>query len=325
MILREFLSSKAVTLCFLAIGMLTTAGVLFYAGLQASLILMFLVFILLLTAAWVSCGYVTEKRKIKKLEQTADSLNDAYLLGELLPKPKDALEKRYFDVMKRVSRSAIGKAEQAIREKEDYCNYVESWIHEIKTPLTACSLILANGGDARKLKQELKRADNITESILYYARMRTAQKDLRITRIQIASVIESAVKSQTELLTAAKINVETEGDFIVETDKKQVEFILKQFLINCAKYCKGCTIQIEAQNGVIRFRDNGPGIPKHEIHRITDRGFSGEAARKTGSSTGMGLYIASEICKQLQIDLQIDSVPGEYTEFRMCFENLTKL
>lgn len=84
--------------------------------------------------------------------------------------------------MKTISRSAIGVAEQALRDKEDYCAYVESWIHEIKTPLTACSLILANGADTRKLRRELKNADNLTENILYYARMRGAQKVLRSGR-----------------------------------------------------------------------------------------------------------------------------------------------
>lgn len=85
---------------------------------------------------------------------------------------------------------------------------MESWIHEIKTPLTACSLILAGDGDPRKLRRELKRADNLTESILWYARMRTAEKDTVIQKIQAASVMEEAVKSQKELLIAAGNSVE---------------------------------------------------------------------------------------------------------------------
>lgn len=74
-----------------------------------------------------------------------------------MKKPKGLLEREYYEIMKTISRSAIGVAEQALRDKEDYCAYVESWIHEIKTPLTACSLILANGADTRKLRRELKK------------------------------------------------------------------------------------------------------------------------------------------------------------------------
>ena len=54
-----------------------------------------------------------------------------------------------------------------------------------------------------------------------------------------------------ELLIAAGISVEIEGDFTVYTDGKTLAFILKQLLINCAKYCTGCHIVITAEKGVI--------------------------------------------------------------------------
>ena len=161
--------------------------------------------------------------------------------------------------MKEVSRSAIGAAENAVREKEEYCEYVESWIHEIKTPLTACSLILANGGDPAKLKRELKRADNLTETILYYARLRSPEKDTSIAAVSAAAVVAEAVKSQRELLVAAKIGVETTGDFSVYTDGKSLCFILKQLLINCAKYCRGCRVKISAKKESLPWRTTGRG------------------------------------------------------------------
>lgn len=58
-----------------------------------------------------------------------------------IPTPTNSVEYRYYRVMKEMSRSAVGTVEQAMREKEEYCDYVESWIHQIKTPLTACSLL----------------------------------------------------------------------------------------------------------------------------------------------------------------------------------------
>ena len=115
--------------------------------------------------------------------------------------------------MQILSRSAIAAVEQARREKDEYCDYVESWIHELKMPLTACSLILANDGDVRKLKRELKRADNLTENILYYARLRSVEHDTQIGKLQVAAVMDAAVKSQMELLIAAGISVEVDGDF----------------------------------------------------------------------------------------------------------------
>lgn len=323
--LREFVHSKAVTLSFLAIGALMLGVFMFSAEIDALLIWMAELLLLLIVLVWLCVSYSIERAKLKKLERIMEELPDKYLLGEALPPPIGAVEKQYFGIMKAVSRSAISIVEQAQRDKNEYCEYVESWIHEIKTPLTACSLILSNDGDIRKLKRELKRADNLTESILYYARMRSSEKDIQIREIRVAEVMDEAVKSQMELLIAAGISVELQGDFTVHTDSKSLGFILKQLLINCAKYCPGCHVTMTADDGAIQVEDSGIGIPAHEIRRITERGFTGTNGRRLGGSTGMGLYIVSELCRQLGITLDITSELSQYTSVRLSFDHLTKL
>ncbi|HIU25009.1 MAG TPA: sensor histidine kinase, partial [Candidatus Copromorpha excrementigallinarum] len=101
---------------------------------------------------------------------------------------------------------------------------------------------------------------------------------------------------------------------------KSVVFILKQLLINCAKYCPGCHVKIKAAKGVITLEDDGIGIPSHEVERVTDRGFSGTNGRRLGKSTGMGLYIVKELCGQLGTDLEIASEEGEFTRVTMKFQ-----
>ena len=322
---REYLASKAVTLCFLGIG-----GILFGAGAAATsigihTIFLFAVLYLCITAAWLTTSFLMERRRLSTLEMLIAELPEKYLLGEVIAKPADPLALRYYRILQEISRSAVGVTERARRDKEDYCDYVESWIHEIKTPLTACNLILANGGDSKKLRQELKRADNLTENILYYARLHTAEADTQIKQFQVAETIGQAVKSQMELLIAANIRVETVGDFSVYSDHQALCFILKQLLINAAKYCPGCRVAVTAENGVITVEDNGIGIPSHELRRVTQRGFTGTNGRRLGGSTGMGLYIVSELCKQLDISLDIQSEQGQYTRVCLRFENLTNL
>lgn len=322
---RDYAASKVVTLCFIGIGALLSAAFLTYGGAGPALVGTAELFLFLLVSLWLICGYLTERNKLRKLNKTAEDLQEKYLLGELLPPPSDIVERQYFEIMKTISRSAIGVAERAVREKEEYCDYVESWVHEIKTPLTACSLILSNGGEIGKLKKELKRADNLTESILYYARLRTAEKDVQIQKIHAAPVLNEAVQSQMELLIAAGISVEIEGDFTVYTDGKTLAFIIKQLLINCAKYCPGCHIVITAEKGVISVRDDGIGIPKQDLRRVTERGFTGSNGRRLGGSTGMGLYIVKELCRQMEIALSITSEEGKYTCVSLAFGSLTKV
>lgn len=210
---KGYLSSKAAGLCLCGVGEIVWGIFAFFAGANAVLLWGGEIFFFAFAAVWLAAGYFVARSRLKRLEKMKSQLKEIYLLGELLPKPRDGVEREYFEVMKEVSRSAIGAAENAVREKEEYCEYVESWIHEIKTPLTACSLILANGGDPAKLKRELKRADNLTETILYYARLRSPAKDTSIAEVSAAAVVAEAVKSQRELLVAAKIGVETTGIF----------------------------------------------------------------------------------------------------------------
>lgn len=321
--MRECICARGVTLCFIGIGMVALGIVMSITGNSLQIIIMSEVLALAFTALWLVFSYMTDKRRIARLERLIAQMEDKYLLGEVMPRPVNAVEKQYYSIMKEISRSAIGVVERVYKEKEEYKDYVESWIHEIKTPLTACSLILDNDGDVRKLRRELKRADNLTESILYYARMRSIEKDTQIRQCSMAKVMDEAVKSQMEILIAAGISIEVMGDFKVYTDSKSLMFIFKQLLINCGKYCPGCQVKMTASGGgaegVVVVEDNGIGIPAYEIGRVTDRGFSGTNGRDHGKSTGMGLYIVRELCRQLDIGLAVESEEGKYTRVTLRF------
>jgi len=128
-----------------------------------------------------------------------------------------------------------------------------------------------------------------------------------------------------ELLIAAKISVEVKGDFSVYTDGKPICFIIKQLLINCAKYCSKCHVKLTAADGVITVEDNGPGIPAHEIRRVTERGFTGSSGVRAGASTGMGLYIVNGLCEKLGLKLEIASEQGKYTKISISFPNISKM
>lgn len=315
----RYLASKSIALCVIAICLILWCVFAVLSGVSALVTGITVASVVLGTVVWLVCDYAVIAKRIKKLNRLCGEIEEGYLLGEVFPKPVNAVEEEYFRIMKFVSRSAIGFTEEAKREKEEYCNYVEKWIHEIKTPLTACSLIISNGGDMRKLKTELKRAENLTENILYCARLRTLEADVQISKVSVHQVVDKAVQSQMELLLQAEISVETDGDFIVHTDGKALEFILKQLLVNCAKYCTGCRIKITAEGKALIFEDDGEGIAPHEISRIFDRGFVGSAGRRRGSGTGIGLYLVHELCEKLCIGISVQSEEGKFTRFTLSF------
>lgn len=316
---RDYLESKALLLCMAGIGSLYLALIFYLCALPVSLLLILCfsgVFVLLVCL--VSCWRRTNRR-LQLLKDQLEALPEKYLIGEILERPTDAVELQYYLLMKEISRSAIGAVEQARADKQDYCDYVEQWVHEMKTPLTACTLILSNGAEPAKLRRELRRADNLTESILTYAKLRTAEKDTQISLVPLRAVCDQAVREEMELLIAAGISVSIQGDGRGFTDPKLLVFILKQLLINCAKYCPGCQIQMELWEDGLILEDNGPGIPAHELRRVTERGFTGAAGRSQGRSTGMGLYIVSQLCQKLNIRMEISSQEGSFTRFAFQF------
>ncbi len=315
----EYIESKAIFLCMVGIGILYLILISYLCGLSLSFLLILLlggVFGLLIC---MILSWRRVNRRLRLLKEQLEALPEKYLIGEILERPEDAVELQYYLLMKEISRYAIGAVEKARSDKQDYCDYVEQWVHEIKTPLTACSLILSNGAEPAKLRRELRRADNLTESILTYAKLETTEKDTQISLVNLRDVCDQAVREEMELLIAAGIAVSIRGDGRGFTDPKLLVFILKQLLINCAKYCPDCCIQIGLSEGSLILEDNGPGIRSYELRRVTERGFTGTVGRSRGQSTGMGLYIVARLCEKMGIQMGISSQEGSFTRFTFQF------
>ena len=314
--LSAYLRSHLIALCLVALFLAGWCVFAALAGVNGMVILLTALAVALCAAAVLACGYISADRRLKKLQRVTDELERPYLLGEVLQKPENAVELEYFNIMKTVSRSAIDAAESAARQRDEYRAYVEKWVHEIKTPLTACQLILAGGGDESKLRAQLRRADNTAESILWYARLQIAGASTQIAEVSVRAAADEAVKSEMELLIAAGVSVNTEGDFTACTDGKALVFMIKQLLVNSAKYCRGGKVWICAGQGVLTVEDNGSGILPHELPKIFNRGYTGSNG---SGGTGMGLYLVKQTCAALGISLTAQSQAGSFTRFTFVF------
>ena len=314
--LSAYLRSHLIALCLVALFLAGWCVFAALAGVNGMVILLTALAVALCAAAVLACGYISADRRLKKLQRVTDELERPYLLGEVLQRPENAVELEYFNIMKTVSRSAIDAAESAARQRDEYRAYVEKWVHEIKTPLTACQLILAGGGDESKPHAQLRRADNTAESILWYARLQSAGASTQIAEVSVRAAADEAVKSEMELLIAAGVSVNTEGDFTACTDGKALVFMIKQLLVNSAKYCRGGKVWICAGQGVLTVEDNGSGILPHELPKIFNRGYVGSNG---SGGTGMGLYLVKQTCAALGISLTAQSEKGRFTRFTFVF------
>ncbi len=100
-----------------------------------------------------------------------------------------------------------------------------------------------------------------------------------------------------------------------ESDPKWLQVVLRQLLTNAIKYsAKGQQVSVTVAQlagcAVITVTDQGIGIPPEDVPRVFERFYTGANGRRGQASTGMGLFLAAEICRRLGHTLDLTSTPG---------------
>ena len=341
MTLKAFLSDRFRRVVLQGIFMLTALSFLLATGTAPGVAALLLIAALVYFTLTQVYDYRKCQRRLKELNAVMDGLNEKYLFGECAPPPKDAFERALFALFRRSGKSMIETVSDARAAGREYREYVESWVHEIKTPITATTLICRNmGGENKdKLLRELGQIEAHVERALFYARAESPEKDCLIRQCSLHQIVSDAIKNHQTLLIGQGVRIETEGfesresEYPVYTDAKWASFIIGQILQNAARYhgeepVISLTAMTLGKQVRLSIKDNGIGIPAHELPRVFDRGFTGKNGRARGGSTGMGLYLCRKLAAFLQMDLKITSTEGMGTEVSLTFpskENLTKL
>ena len=204
---------------------------------------------------------------------------------------------------------------------------MESWVHEIKAPITTARLVCRklDEDNRRKLDFELAQIETHVERALFYARAETPERDCVIRPVSLSEIVSQAVENHRTLLLQSGIRIETdELKYQVYTDKKWAVFILGQLLQNSARYREENPVIIissksRGKQTELTVCDNGIGIPAHELPRIFDRGFTGSNGRSRGGATGMGLYLCKKLSCFLDLDIRLTSEEGVGTCVSLTF------
>ncbi len=272
--------------------------------------------------------YFRRKSFYDSIKNSCDGLDKKYLLHEMIEQPDFAEGRIVYDALCEANKSMCENVAEHRRSSEDFREYIELWVHEIKLPVASLLLMSHNDGESgNKYSEQLKRIDDYIENVLYYARSENAEKDYIIKEVSLKRTFGNiAVKNREELL-QRNVNISTEGlDRTVMTDAKWLEYILGQLLGNSMKYiAEGrepeIHISAEEKDGrtVLHFRDNGIGIPASDLPYIFEKSYTGENGRTRSRSTGMGLYIVKSLCERLGHTVSADSVQDEYTDIMISF------
>lgn len=336
MTVRDFLSDRLERFVLWTLFAVTAGLFLLLTGTGAGIIILLCIAYFFAVFCVQAAEFFRCRSRLQELENILDGLDEKYLFFECVPGAGNSYERRLLDLSKKAGRSMIGTVSDAQAAQREYREYVESWVHEIKAPITAAELICRSAAPEmrRKLSRELSQIEAHVERALFYARAETPEKDLIVRQVSLLPIARQAIDNHRSLLIKNDIRIEIKNlEQTVYTDEKWVVFILGQLLQNAARYRSDDPVIVMSAGQIgeqvqLFVRDNGIGILSHELPRVFDRGYTGSNGRSRGGSTGMGLYLCRKLADCLEIDLQITSEAGKGTTVVLTFPaggNLTKL
>ena len=250
-------------------------------------------------------------------------LEKKYLILETIPEPTTYEEKILAESLYEINKSMIENINEYQRNINEFKEFVEIWIHEVKIPIS--SLVLKCHNNKEKYDKSflsiIRRLDNNIDEILYYVRSENTEKDFAITEVNLKDIVRSvSIKNKDDIL-ENNITLETNIKAInINTDKKWIEFIINQIINNSIKYKKEkdsiikIEIKEEKDKVTIEIYDNGIGIPSKDLKKVFEKSFTGTNGRNKVKSTGMGLYIIKNLCNKLGHNIRIESKEREYTK-----------
>ena len=299
---------------------------LLVCGNSISAVLLILVVWALVLLTGLFLTYWTRKRQMQKLLDMVGQLSERYLISEVIELPEQAEDQVYYQLLKMAGKSMLEQIGEVRRERLEYKEYIEQWIHEIKTPITAMKLLCENhrADWTKELLLELEKTNRFTEQALYYARSEHAEKDYSVREMSLSQVVHQAIADNKYLLLQSGVRLEVEEmEGTVYSDEKWVRFILNQLIANAVKYRSGQPVlrfftRRQQDQVVLVVEDNGIGISPADLPRVFEKGFTGQNGRMVQQSTGIGLYLCKRLCDKLGIGIAAES-SGQGTAISLAF------
>ena len=146
--------------CLLLIMRLSGEGILF---------INLLVWMFLLIAILID--FIRKKKFYDNVMHNLETLDKKYLLHELLDPPHFAEGDILCEVLYQCNKSMADEVSVYRNHSKEYREYIETWVHEIKTPIASASLVYENNKTpaTQSMYEEILNIENFVEQSLYYA------------------------------------------------------------------------------------------------------------------------------------------------------------
>lgn len=326
---KLFFKEKAITILLLLFGIITIE--IFLMAYNVGMFIKIYIPLIIMGLYMISIiiEYFKRKKFYDNLLKMLEELDEKYLITEIIKNPNFLEGQILKNSLEQIDKSMLENVNKYKYMTEDYKEYIELWIHEIKIPIATSKMVIENNKNAitKSIDEELDKVENYIEQALFYARSNTIEKDYYIRKVVLKEIVNESIKKNKSSLIQEKISIDIHDlEIEVNTDNKWIVFILNQIIQNSIKYRKkeNSVIEIYANQGkenvILYIKDNGIGIKQGEITRVFEKGFTGTNGRLSNKkSTGIGLYLCKKLCNKLGIGIELNSVQNEGTEVKLVF------
>jgi two-component system, OmpR family, phosphate regulon sensor histidine kinase PhoR len=218
-------------------------------------------------------------------------------------------------------------------------DFVANVSHEIRTPLTVlagfvdtlASIPLSATEQPRVLelmRQQTTRIQSLVDDLLTLAQLEGGPRPPPDRWLRADPLI-ARMLSDAELLSAGRheLRVDSQPGVQLAGIESELASAMGNLLANAVRYTPGggrieLRWSVRAGDGcaVFEVRDNGIGIAREHLPRLTERFYrvDGSRSRETGG-TGLGLAIVKHVVQRHGGELEIESEPGQGSSFRLVF------
>ena len=222
-------------------------------------------------------------------------------------------------------------------------DFVANVSHELRTPLQSIKMGLEtfeNNPDLKKnsevtnllpvMTSQSERMENLIRDLLSLSKIEL-QEHIRPTHeIDLTELIEYVIKTYEKLVSRnnIKLNFHKVDNFRIIGDRDKLIEIFTNLIDNAIKYSDknkevSITFKKEGDLNIVSVSDQGIGIPKESIHRITERFFTVDPSKsRSVGGTGLGLAIVKHLVSQHRAEMDINSVENQGTTIDIKFNAL---
>lgn len=321
--LVSYIKDKVISIVIYLLMVVLISLILKVFNLDKSVLIVIFLILIINGVMLILVNYFRKRSYYNNILGMLDKLDKKYLVLETVLEPTTYEEEIVNNILYDINKSMIENINIQKRSINEFKDYIEMWIHEVKLPIASMVLKCHNHKEvnSNELLSIIRRLDNDIDQILYYMRSEITEKDFIISEVSLKDIVRSVSLKNKDDLLENKIELEvTVDNECVYTDKKWMEFILNQIISNSIKYKKEKDSFIKITSNVSEDKvnlivyDNGIGISKGDIKRVFDKSFTGKNGRDKIKSTGMGLYIVKNLCSKLGHNIYIESALDKYTK-----------